>query len=117
MKIPNRQEHPRRTSYIIAEYTVNEGTHRDVIKNIGAGGLFIKTSRKVSLGQAIALEFPLFQFDKSIKSTGRVIRRDHDGFAVEFDEPLDALVFENGDFPKIVHESDRASQNQKGSKK
>lgn len=111
MKPPNRQEHPRRTSYIIAEYTVKEGTHRDVIKNIGAGGLFIKTSRKVSLRQAIALEFPLFHFDKIIKITGQVIRRDHDGFAVEFDEPVDALVSKNGKFPQIVHESDRGSRN------
>jgi len=111
MKIPNRQEHPRRTAYIIAEYTINEGTHRDVIKNIGAGGLFIKTSRKVSLGQNIALEFPLLQFDKIIKITGQVIRRDHDGFAVEFDDPLDALVSSNGAFPEIVHESDRESRN------
>ena len=111
MKIPNRQEHPRRTAYIIAEYTVKEGTHRDVIKNIGAGGLFIKTSRKVSLGQAIALEFPLFQVDKIINISGKVIRRDHDGFAVEFDEPLDALVCKDGEFPEIVHESDRVSRN------
>ena len=108
MKASNRQEHPRRTSFIIAEYTVKEGTHRDVVKNIGAGGLFIKTSRKVSLGQTIVLEFPLFQFDQTVKITGQVIRRDHDGFAVEFDEPLDALVSKNGKFPEIVHESDRA---------
>jgi Tfp pilus assembly protein PilZ len=108
MKNPNRHEYPRRTAYIIAKYTVKEGTHRDVIKSIGAGGLFIKTSRKVSLGQAVALEFPLFKFDKIIKITGQVIRCDHDGFAVEFDEPLDGLDCKDGEFPEIVHESERA---------
>ncbi|WP_319525708.1 PilZ domain-containing protein [uncultured Desulfosarcina sp.] len=110
MKIPNRHEYPHRTAYIIAKYTVKEGTHRDVIKNIGAGGLFIKTSRKVSLGQAVALEFPLFQFDKIIKISGQVIRGDHDGFAVEFDKPLDGLDCKDGEFPEIVHESERASR-------
>lgn len=112
MKTPNRQEYPRRTAYIIAKYTVQEGTHRDVIKNIGAGGLFVKTSRKVSQGQTIALEFPLFEFNNIVKVTGRVIRRDPDGFAVEFDHPLHALVSNDGEVPEIVHESERALQNE-----
>ena len=109
MKITNRHEYPRRTAYIIAKYTTKEGTHRDLIKNIGAGGLFVKTSRRISLGQSITLEFPLFQFDKPIQVTGQVVRRDSDGFAVEFDEPLDDLVCEDGEFPEIVHEGDRSS--------
>ena len=111
MKVPNRQEHPRRSAYIIAKYIVKEGTYRDVIKNIGASGLFIKTSRRIALDQRISLSFPLFHFDKIIKITGRVIRCDHKGFAVKFDEPLEPLICENGKFPKIVHESDRAFHN------
>ncbi|BBO74912.1 hypothetical protein DSCW_23290 [Desulfosarcina widdelii] len=110
MKIPNRQEYPRRTAYIIVQYTVKEGTHRDVIKNIGAGGLFVKTPRRVSLNQAITLEFPLFKFDNIIQVTGQVTRSDPDGFAVEFDEPLEGLVCKDGEFPEIVHESNRKSQ-------
>ncbi len=110
MNAPNRHEFPRRTAFIIATYTVKEGTHRDVIKNIGAGGLFVKTSRRIALGQAIVLEFPLFQFDRVVTVTGQVIRRDHDGFAVEFDEPLESLFCNDGAFPTIVHESDRGSE-------
>lgn len=107
MKTPNRHEYPRRTSFIIAKYIVKEGSYRDVIKNIGAGGLFVKTSRKIALEQSIALEFPLFQFDNLIQVTGKVIRRDPDGFAVEFNDLLEALYCRNGEFPKIVHESER----------
>ena len=103
----NRHEYPRRTSYIITKYTVKEGTFRDVIKNIGAGGLFVRTSRKVSLGQPIVLEFPLLHFDSTVQVTGMVTRRETDGFAVAFDEALDDLVCEDGNFPDIVHESDR----------
>ena len=110
MKTPNRHEYPRRTAYTIAQYNVKEGAHRDVIKNIGAGGLFVKTSRKITLGQSISLEFPLFDFEDLTQVTGRVIRRDADGFPVEFDSPLQALARKNGKFPEIVHESERASQ-------
>ena len=110
MKTPNRHEYPRRTSFIIAKYTVKEGSYRDVVKNIGASGLFVKTSRKIALGQSISLEFPLFDFENLIQVTGKVTRRDADGFAVEFDSPLQALARKNGKFPEIVHESERAPQ-------
>lgn len=103
----NRQKHPRRTSYIIAEYRLNEGTFRDVISNIGSGGLFIRTSRKVAVDQAIVLQFPLFDFEQPVEVSGRVIRRDHNGFAVMFDKPLLALSGTEGKLSDIVHESDR----------
>ena len=106
---PNRQEYTRRTSYIITKYTVKEGTYRDVIKNIGAGGLFVRTSRRISMAQSIVLEFPLFEFEKIVQVAGTVIRRDADGFAVAFDEPLSDLICKDGNFPDIVHESDRSS--------
>ena len=107
--IPDRHQHPRRSSYIVVKYTVKEGTFRDVMKNIGAGGLFIRTSRKIKTGQPIVLEFPLFRFENIIRVSGEVIRRDHDGFAVAFDEPLESLHCEDGKFPDIVHESERST--------
>lgn len=107
--IPDRHQNQRRTSYIIAKYHVKEGSYRDVIKNIGAGGLFIKTSRKIANGQPIVLEFPLFRFDTIVSVSGKVIRIDSDGFAVAFDELLDDLLCKKGMFPEIVHEGDRST--------
>ena len=105
--IPNQRQYTRRASYIIAEYTVKGRTHRDVIKYIGAGGLFVRTSRRVAFGQPIVVSFPLFQFDNTIQVSGKVIRIDRNGFAVRFDEPIDGLICKEGHFPEIVHESDR----------
>ena len=105
--VPKRNTLPRRTSYIIAEYTVKEGTFRDVIKNIGAGGLFVRTSRKVAVGQPITLLFPLFSFEQTLQVAGTVSRIDQQGFAVTFDEMIDDLICKKGHFPKIVHEGDR----------
>jgi hypothetical protein len=79
---PNRRRYPRRTTYIIAAYTVQEGTFRDVIKNIGAGGLFVRTSRNIASGQSIRLEFPLFRFDNTVTVSGKIVRKSPDGFAV-----------------------------------
>ena len=105
----NRRQYPRSPSYIIANYTVAEGTFRDVIKNIGASGLFIRTEKRIAAGQAISIEFPLFQFEDIIKVTGRIVRKDTMGFAVTFNRPLHRLISNKGEFPKIVHESDRST--------
>jgi hypothetical protein len=106
---PKASRQPRRASYIIARYNVREGTFRDIIKNISAGGLFIRTSRKIATGQSITLEFPLFNFEEDIDVKGTVIRVEHHGFAVEFDRPLRELMDTDSLAPALVHEGDRRS--------
>ena len=103
----NQRNHPRRTSYIIVEYVVREGTFRDIIRNIGAEGMFVNTTRSIAEDQAIELRFPLFQFDPLVRATGQVTRSMHNGFAVTFDQPIPGLVCKEGQFPEIVHEIDR----------
>ena len=103
----NQRRHSRRTSYIIVEYRVNEGSFRDIMKNIGARGIFISTSRKIAEGQPIILKFPLFEFEHQIQVTGQVVRVGPHGFSVEFDRPIEGLICKEGQFPEIVHEIDR----------
>ena len=98
-----------KTTFVIAEYTVLEDTFRDFIKYIGAGGLFIKTNRKIAVGQPVSTKFPLFNFDNIVQAYGRVVRRDPDGFAVTFTEAFEGLVCKDGHFPEIVFEGDQAN--------
>jgi Tfp pilus assembly protein PilZ len=81
-----------------------EGTFRDFIKQIGAGGLFIQTDRKIAVGQPVATKFPLLNFDNLVRVNGRVVRRDPDGFAVTFTQAIEGLVCKEGHFPEIVFE-------------
>ena len=103
----NQRQFPRRTAFIIAKYTVKEGTFRDIIKNIGATGIFVSTSRGVAQGQSIELQFPVFKFDNQLKVKGSVVRTTQKGFSVVFDQPIDGLICKEGHFPEIVHESNR----------
>jgi hypothetical protein len=103
----NQRQFPRRPAYIVAEYTVREGTFRDIVKNIGAMGLFMGTWRRITEGQPIVLRFPVFQFDEELKIRGTVVRSSVKGFSVVFDQPIDGLICKEGEFPEIVHESDR----------
>ena len=104
----NQRNHPRRTSFIIVEYSVKEGTFRDIIKNIGANGMFVSTTRAIAEDQSIELRFPLFEFENPIQVAGRVTRCTVTGFAVAFDRPIDDLICQDGQFPDIVHEINRA---------
>jgi hypothetical protein len=106
---PNQRRFPRRAAFIVASYTVKEGTYRDIIKNIGASGVYIGTWRRIAEGQPIELEFPVFDFDNTLQISGRVVRSDTKGFSVTFDSPVDGLICKEGHFPEIVHESERKS--------
>ena len=105
--IPNQCQYPCRTAFIIAEYTTIKGTRQDVIKNIGACGLFVRTWKKVEVGQTIKLKFPLFSFEQTLQVSGTVSRIEPTGFAVTFDNLIKGLICKEGHFPEIVHESDR----------
>ena len=111
MTIPekqNRRNYPRRSTYIIAKYTVREGEFRDIVKSIGANGLLIGTSRNIAANQPIVLTFPLFDFNHQIQVQGNVVRSGANGFAVEFEAPIAGLICKPGEFPDIVHEIDRS---------
>jgi Tfp pilus assembly protein PilZ len=86
----------------VAKYSVLEGRFQDIIDKIGAGGMFIRTKRKIALGQPIATDFPLIKFKNTIQVPGRVVHIDPEGFAVTFTQTLPGLVRKEGHFPAIV---------------
>ena len=102
----NQRQFARQAAFIIAEYTTKEGTFKDVIKNIGANGLFVRTWRKFVAEESIVLRFPLFRLDHMLQVSGKILRNDHDGFAVSFDRPIQGLVCKDGHLPEIVNEGD-----------
>lgn len=100
----NRRQHPRRADSIVAKYTVLEGTFQDKVGNIGAGGLFIKTIRRIAVGQPILTDFPILDLKNTIQVPGRVVRIDPNGFAVTFTEAVSGLICKEGHFPEIIRE-------------
>lgn len=94
--VPNRRQYPRHTAPFSVKYTAKEGTYRDLIKDIGARGVFVCTRRKISRGRIINLQFPIFVFAKRLSLMGTVVRCDTSGFAVMLDEPIDEKIFNRG---------------------
>jgi len=103
---PNNRQYHRHTALFSSKYTVKEGTFRDLIKDIGAGGVFISTRRHVDQGRPINLQFPILAFKKRFSLMGKVVRSNAKGFAVMFDEPMDEKLFNDGDRgPKCAEDS------------
>jgi hypothetical protein len=102
--------HTRSPAYIVAQYRVKEGVFRDIIKNIGANGIFIATRRQIASEQPVEILFPLFTFEHNIQITGKVARSGPHGFAITFDQPIAGLICQEAPFPEIVHEIDRPNE-------
>lgn len=106
--VAHRRQYPRYTAVFSTKYIIKEGTFRDLIRNIGAGGVFISTTRKVSQGKLINIQFPIFAFEKRLSVMGTVVRCDTLGFAVRFNEAIEVNLFNGGRFPGSVKEGDRS---------
>lgn len=94
--VPNNRRYPRQTALFSSKYTVKEGTYRDLIRDIGAGGVFVCTRRKIDQGRSINLQFPILAFKIRFSLMGKVVRCNPNGFAVMFDEPIDEKLFREG---------------------
>ncbi|WP_319404755.1 PilZ domain-containing protein [uncultured Desulfosarcina sp.] len=104
--VPNNRRYPRHMALFSSKYTVKEGTFRDLIKDIGAGGVFVSTRRKINQGRPINLQFPIFAFKKRFSLMGKVVRCNTTGFAVMFNEPIDEKLFNKDDRgPKCAEDS------------
>jgi hypothetical protein len=95
---PNRRQYDRHPTQFSAKYTIRQGTFRDLIRNICARGIFISTRRRIDQGQVVDLQFPVFVFKRRLSVMGKVVRCNANGFAVVFNQPIEAGIFSAGRF-------------------
>ena len=106
--VAHRRQYPRYSTVFSTKYRVREGTFRDLIRDIGAGGVFVRTRRTIKQGRSINLQLPIFAFEKRLSIMGTVVRCDSKGFAVMFDEPVEVKIFKDGRFQGNVEKDRRA---------
>jgi len=107
--LQHRREYTRYTAVFSIKYTAKEGKFRDLTRDVGAGGVFINTKRKIKQGRRINIQFPIFAFEKKLSPMGTVVRCEADGFAVRFEEAIDVGFFKDGRFPGNIKESKRSA--------
>ena len=74
----------RRNRKIAVDYKVNDTVQKDFIQDISAAGVFIETHTPPSAGEKIKLSFSIADTKKPVTITGKIVRTDPDGFAVDF---------------------------------
>ena len=90
-----KREFDRRSYFSVVDYHAKEETFTDFIQNIGAGGVFIATSRSFSAGQEVLLAFPLPISQEHTTIPGEVVWVDRQGIGVKFktiDHELEAKI-------------------------
>jgi hypothetical protein len=83
-RVRNQRQYPRHAARFSAKYKVEEGTFRDLVTDISAGGIFVATRQKIKQGQSIELQIPVPVINNRLPVFGKVVRSDVTGFAVMF---------------------------------
>ena len=68
---------------IVAECQTIDSTFKATVQDVSSAGFFLKTSRKLPVGQEIAVTFTFPQTRQIIMATGEVARITNDGVGVE----------------------------------
>ncbi|PIE67049.1 MAG: hypothetical protein CSA23_06175 [Deltaproteobacteria bacterium] len=105
--IPHRRQYPRYAAVFSTKCSAKEGKFRDLTRDVGAGGVFIRTKQRVRQGGRINIQFPIFAFEKNLSLIGTVVRSEPEGLAVMFDEAIDVRLFKDGRFPGNMKEDER----------
>ena len=74
----------RRNRKIAVDYEVNDKVHKEFIHDISSAGVFIETQSPPSAGEKIKLTFSIADNKKPVTITGRIVRTEPDGLAVDF---------------------------------
>ena len=106
--VPHRRQYQRYQAVFSAKCSAREGAFRDLVRDVGAGGVFISTKRKIKQGRRINVQFPIFAFEKRLSLIGTVVRCEPDGIAVKFEDAIDAKIFRDGHFPGNMKTDNRS---------
>jgi Tfp pilus assembly protein PilZ len=82
---PSMRENPRKSCLINANYQIRGSQFRSYILDISIGGVFIETSDRLKVGEAVVLNFSLPDAAQPISVSGKIAWSGPQGFGVKFD--------------------------------
>ncbi|MBF0467630.1 MAG: PilZ domain-containing protein [Desulfamplus sp.] len=98
VNIIEERAYERKNLSIPIEFVSSGQLHKEITKDLSAGGLFIKTKKhnKFKKNQKISMVFVISEDRKPFKLTGKVIRVESEGIAVQFHNvsPFECVAIE-----------------------
>jgi CheY-like chemotaxis protein len=84
---------PRFNCMVAVDYDINDWSCQNFVRNISLGGAYIETQDPITVGETIQLNFSSANLRNHLSVSGKVVRRDANGFGVQF-ETLDLQQIE-----------------------
>jgi len=92
-RIASLRRNSERQAYIAeVDFVYNGRPSKGFIENISHTGVFILSLEKPEKGSMIVMTFIPPDGGKSVKMTGKVVRIQEEGFAIEFNEKLNKIL-------------------------
>lgn len=82
----NLRKHPRKSCAVPIKYVTKNQILQGEIRNISLGGIFLKTSHNMPVGQRLSLAIPVRKKGKIIKRSGKIVWANNDGVGIEFQQ-------------------------------
>lgn len=82
------REYPRISCNFPVDYSTKSRVYHDFIQDLSKGGLFIETRETLVMKEPVSLTFTLPKSGNHFKMTGKIVRVEKHGVAIEFDEKL-----------------------------
>ena len=79
-----QRKHPRRLYLKSVTIHVRDRTSSGMIQNISIGGVYIEANESVSIGQQIAISYPVSSNTDEIEIRGEIAWTDQNGFAMKY---------------------------------
>ena len=83
--LTERRNYPRQRCDLTVSFDNSNTSCEGFIKNLSASGVFIRTKKVFNLGEHVKLSFTLPTEQNPLIATGKVVRKEDDGFGVQFD--------------------------------
>lgn len=76
---------PRFSCMVAVDYDINDWSCQNFVRNISLGGAYIETQDPIALGEIIQMNFSSANLRNHLSVSGKVVRRDANGFGVQFE--------------------------------
>lgn len=90
-KFTIRRKHARRPYKIPVDFSIDDFPFSYCTHNLSKSGAYIETDLPFLTHKELSMKFNLPSYEKSIKTTGRIVRTDSNGIGVQFKDLLPTL--------------------------
>ena len=80
----DNREHDRKDCVLLTDYVVGDRLHKNYVKDISEGGVFIEAKGEFTVGDKIVQSLSMFDEQILFKFNGEIVRIDNEGVGVKF---------------------------------